>query len=119
MLRIKRIYEDPEDSDGYRILVDKLWPRGISMERAKLDYWAKELAPTDETRKAFNHEEEKFEVFKTDYLKELEKNREARKFLTRLKEKLASGNVSLLYGAKNERYNQAIVLKEWLENKIN
>ena len=118
MLRIKRIYEEVSDDDGYRILVDRLWPRGISKEKAHIDYWAKEIAPSNSVRKAFNHEPEKYEDFKKAYMLELDKNRvsqEACDFLNLIRDKLCDGNVTFLFGAKNREMNQAVVLKEWIE----
>lgn len=118
MLEIKRIYEDKKDEDGYRILVDRLWPRGVSKEKAEIDYWAKEIAPLDKSRKAFNHEADKFKDFKEQYLKELNVNNGSKDFLDSIKDKLKSGNVTLLYGAKNQEMNNAVVLKEWIEENI-
>lgn len=118
MLKTKRVYEDVEDKDGYRILVDKVWPRGISKEDAELDHWAKDIAPSDKIRKEFDHDEDKFDDFKENYLKELSDNEDAKDFIKRVKEKLDAGNVTLLYGAKDKEHNQAVVLKDWLKDKI-
>lgn len=119
MLKIKRIYEEYSKEDGYRVLVDRLWPRGVSKEAAKLDAWEKEIAPKDTTRKRFDHEEEKFDSFEKSYIQELDKNDASGDFLKKIKTKLQSADVTLLYGAKNETSNNAVVLKEWLEKKIN
>ena len=118
MLRIKRIYEDPSKDDGTRILVDRLWARGITKEDAKLDEWEKEIAPTNETRKLFDHEAAKFEDFEKEYKKELDENKASNDFVKLIKDKLKLGNVTLLYGAKNEEMNNAVVLKEWLDAKL-
>ena len=118
MLRIKRIYEDPSKDDGTRILVDRLWARGVSKEDAKLDEWEKEISPTNETRKLFDHEAAKFEDFEKEYKKELDENKASNDFVKLIKDKLKLGNVTLLYGAKNEEMNNAVVLKEWLDAKL-
>ncbi len=110
--KIKRIYESPESDDGYRVLVDRLWPRGISKERAALDEWAKEIAPTNELRQWFNHDPEKFTEFSERYRKELDENPaviKARNDWTN------HPTVTLLYSAKDVEFNQAVVLKQWLE----
>lgn len=110
---IKRIYEEASESDGYRLLVDRIWPRGISKEKAKLDAWNKEIAPSTELRKWFDHQEERFDAFATKYKKELSENKSE---LHRIKEITKELQLCLLYGAKNEKYNQAVVLKEVLDN---
>jgi len=103
--RIKRVYEPPAKSDGMRVLVDKLWPRGVKKTDAKLDLWMKEVAPSTELRKWFGHEAEKFAEFKRRYKKELSKDA-----LAELR-KLGKGRtVTLLYGAKDPEMNQAAVL---------
>lgn len=111
-IKIKRIYEDPADSDGTRILVDRIWPRGVSKEKAKLDDWIKEVAPSTELRKWFDHKDERFEEFSKKYKKELEAHSD---LIQDLLKKAKSKRLTLLYGAKNEKYNQAVVLKEFLE----
>lgn len=110
---IKRIYESYSEQDGYRVLVDRLWPRGISKESAKLDLWSKELAPSTELRKWFDHIDERFDEFAKNYKKELEDHHEE---LEELKEIATKKQVCLLYGAKNEIHNQAVVLKSVLED---
>ena len=110
--KIKRIYESPESDDGYRVLVDRLWPRGISKKRAALDEWAKEIAPTNELRQWFNHDPERFTEFSERYTKELDENPAA------IKARDDWPNhpiVTLLYSAKDADFNQAVVLKQWLE----
>ncbi|MGC1631480.1 MAG: DUF488 domain-containing protein [Gelidibacter sp.] len=112
-IQIKRVYEDPSSSDGYRILVDRIWPRGVSKEEAKLDEWNKDLAPSTELRKWFDHDPDKFEDFALKYKKELKNSTED---LKRLFEKTKDKTVTLLYGAKDTKFNQAVVLKEVLDD---
>lgn len=115
MIKLKRIYQEAEKTDGYRILVDRIWPRGISKERAQLDLWLKEVAPSTELRKWFNHDASKFSEFKTRYFVELAEGKAANA-LSQLKEIVAAQDtVTLLYGAKDQVDNQAVVLKEILE----
>lgn len=119
MLKIKRIYgHDQDDYQGYRILVDRIWPRGISKANAKLDDWAKEIAPSVELRKWFAHDPEKFADFKIEYQKELDLNPYTKQFIATVKKQLAHSDVILLYGAKDTKHNQAIVLKHYLEQKL-
>ncbi|QQX77127.1 MULTISPECIES: DUF488 domain-containing protein [Aequorivita] len=113
-IQTKRIYEKPANLDGTRILVDRVWPRGISKEDAKLDEWMKEIAPSTELRKWFDHEEERFDDFSKKYKKELE---DRSKLVQQLLEKAKEKRLTLLYGAKDEKHNQAIVLKNYLENQ--
>ncbi|MBF0749560.1 hypothetical protein AXY37_06105 [Mammaliicoccus lentus] len=114
---INRIYED-YDKDNVRVLVDRVWPRGISKEKANLDHWIKEIAPSDSLRKWFGHDSEKFDSFKKKYKEEL-KSGEQKEALDQLKDiyKENNGNVVLLYGAKDEKHNQAVVLKEFLDHQ--
>lgn len=112
-VEIKRIYNEPSDSDGYRILVDKLWPRGVSKADAKLDKWWKEIAPSSELRKWFDHDPEKWEGFSKSYSQELENNtEEIEDFAKNIDMRK---RVTLLYGAKDESHNHALVLKRFLE----
>lgn len=111
-MKIKRIYDKPSGDDGYRVLVDRLWCRGISKENAKLDEWNKEIAPSTELRKWFNHEEKKFPEFKQKYIEELESSVEKQNELKRLKDISKNQNLTLLYGAKDEKLNQAVILLE-------
>ena len=113
-LRIKRIYLSSEKEDGYRLLIDRLWPRGISKVKANLDEWDKTVAPSSELREWFGHEDEKFPEFEKKYRVELEHNQDAEQFEKHVKELLKTSNVTLLYGAKNETCNQAVVLKDWI-----
>lgn len=114
-LRIKRIYEEASADDGYRVLVDRLWPRGISKEKAQIDIWAREIAPSAELRKWFHHEPEKYPEFCERYIKELQIDEEAASFRGMIREKLKAGNVTLLFSAKDETCNNAAALKEWLD----
>lgn len=118
MLSIKIIYEEVSTEDGYRILVDKLWPRGISKEKAKLDYWAKEITPSTELRKYFCHDAEKFDEFSKRYMLELETNELSVEFIDLIRGKLKEGNVTLVYAAKDPQINHALVLKDWIEEKL-
>jgi uncharacterized protein YeaO (DUF488 family) len=109
MLQIKRIYEEADSKDGVRILVDRLWPRGISKERAHVDRWVKELAPSDELRRWFGHDPELWQEFRSRYGKELEGQGE---LLQEIAAAAAKGPVTLLYAAKDEEHNNAVALKE-------
>ena len=114
----KRIYDPTESSDGYRILVDRLWPRGIKKETAAVDLWSRNTAPTNELRKWFAHIPERYEEFTVRYIQELSINPSAQLLIPVCSEKLQIGNVTLLYGAKDKDRNNAIVLKQWLEENI-
>ena len=114
-IQLKRVYESPEESDGYRILTDRLWPRGISREKAALDLWAKDMAPSSELRKWFGHDPEKYETFREKYLQELDHNPGKEDFLSLVKSHLKEGRVTLLYGARDREHNQAVVLQHFLE----
>jgi len=109
---LKRVYEPYEEMDGCRILVDRLWPRGISKDAAKLSYWLKELAPSNELRKWFCHKPELFEEFRRRYLDELRTDEQKREFIREIIEMAARGPVTLLYGAKDPVHNHARVLIE-------
>lgn len=107
----KRIYEPTSPDDGYRVLVDRLWPRGVSKGKAELDEWAKDLAPSTELRKWFNHNPNRFEEFSKKYIGELKENPESANVV---KDWHRHKTVTLLYGAKDESHNNAEVLKSWL-----
>jgi uncharacterized protein YeaO (DUF488 family) len=115
MIKIKRIYDHPASSDGTRILVDRLWPRGIRKEEAKVDLWLKEIAPSGGLRKRFAHDPEKWEELKSRYRKALDFKKEE---LGQLIEKARRGSITLLYGAKDETHNNAVVLQEYLDTQI-
>lgn len=112
---IKRIYEEASEKDGYRVLVDRIWPRGISKQRAKLDEWIKTIAPSTELRKWFGHKEERFEEFARQYKEELCLYKEE---LNRLRIIAEKQKLTLLYSAKDTRFNQAVILREVLTQKI-
>lgn len=114
-LQIKRVREDKAQDDGARILVDRLWPRGVSKDHAALDHWFKELAPTDELRKWFGHDPEKFEEFSDRYRQELDEDASGE--VAELKQVLRDvGAATLLYDAKDEQHNNAVVLLGWLRD---
>ncbi len=108
-IKCKRVYEKADKLDGIRILVDRLWPRGMTKEKANVDLWLKELAPSTELRKWFGHKPEKWEEFRIRYLLELKEKEEQ---IALIKEKLNQSDVTILYGAKDESHNEAIVLME-------
>ena len=112
MIRIKRIYEPPAPEDGTRILVDRLWPRGMARAEARLDEWLKEIAPSDGLRQWFGHDPGRWEEFRERYRRELAGNGES---LARLKALAATGTVTLLFAARDEEHNNATVLKELIE----
>lgn len=112
MFRVKRIYEAASPSDGYRVLVDRLWPRGVSREAARIDEWQKEVAPSTELRRWFAHEPERWDEFRRRYAAELEDKGE---LLDGLRARARRGTVTLLYGARDEEHNQAVALLELLE----
>ena len=116
-LILKRIY-DKELPEGYRVLVDRLWPRGMSKVRAKLDLWAKQIAPSAELRKWFGHDPEKYTEFKKRYLEEINHNPYTSEFLTEIKSALQEQDVLILYSAKDEEHNDAVVLMEYLNKTI-
>ncbi len=113
-IKVKRIYEAYSRHDGERILVDRLWPRGIKKENAKIDFWMKEIAPSNELRNWFSHDPNKWNEFKKRYFIELQKNKAL------CEELLSKSNrvITLLYAAKDENHNQAIALKEFLEKNF-
>ena len=113
-IAIKRIYEPPSKDDGCRVLVDRLWPRGVSREEAALDLWLKEIAPTPELRKWFGHDPARFKAFRDRYWKELDENGDA---VAELRGLIRKGKVSLLYGARDELHNQARVLADYIESR--
>jgi uncharacterized protein YeaO (DUF488 family) len=113
-LKLKRVYEPSDKNDGTRILVDRLWPRGMTKAKADVDIWLKELAPSAGLRKWFGHDPDKWTEFKKRYRAELEENDEQ---LARLREEIKKGVVTLLYGAKDEEHNDAVVLAEFLRDQ--
>lgn len=114
MIYLKRAYEEPAKQDGLRILVERLWPRGVSKETAAVDLWLKDLAPSTELRKWFNHDPEKWNEFRKRYWSELSEKGD---LLTLLKHRTAEGNVTFVFAASDEERNSAVALKEYLEEK--
>lgn len=114
-IRLKRAYEPAEPSDGYRILVDRLWPRGLSRERAELDAWARELAPSTELRQWFSHEPSRFPEFRRRFCEELGEHRSA---LAGLRQRAREGTLTLVYAAKDTDHNDAVVLAEVLRRGL-
>ncbi len=110
-IRAKRVYESAEADDGYRVLIDHVWPRGVSRERARLDRWARELAPSDELRTWFHHDPARFTQFRSRYRRELA-GHEA--LLQELRERAGHGRLTVLYAARDEQLNNAVVLAELL-----
>ncbi|MGC1423206.1 MAG: DUF488 domain-containing protein [Terracidiphilus sp.] len=113
-VEIKRVYEEPERTDGTRILVDRLWPRGLSKEKARVDLWLKDIAPSTELRKWFGHDPSKWTEFQARYRQELKSEAD---LLDILRKKAAEGPITLLYGAKDEVHNEAVVLQSLLQPK--
>ncbi len=111
-LFLKRVYEQPAAGDGYRILIDRLWPRGLTKEAARVDLWAKEVAPSADLRRWFDHRPERWDEFRERFRAELDERPGA---LDILRDLLAQGDVTLVFGSKEERYNNASALKEFLE----
>ena len=109
----KRIYDPASDGDGYRILIDHVWPRGVSRERAKLDEWARELAPGDELRRWFGHDPDRFEEFRSRYRDELQAQAER---LGELRRRARKGPVTIVYAARDQEHNNAVVLAELLRD---
>ncbi len=113
-IKIKRVYEKPGDEDGFRILVDRLWPRGLTKEKAAVDLWLKDIAPSTELRKWFNHDPEKWNEFKKRYFNELKENKAP---VLVLKDHLKNKTVTLLYAAKDTDHNEALVLSNLFEKE--
>lgn len=114
MLQIKRVYEEPKKGDGFRVLVDRLWPRGMKKEAAKIDLWMKDVAPSDELRKTFHHDVMKWPSFEKKYQAELKKKSEWIAELKKLEKE--HGTLTLLFGARDPQHNQAVVLAEALKH---
>jgi len=111
MIKIKRVYDPPEADDGKRILIDRLWPRGIRKESLEMDEWLKDIAPSDGLRKWFSHDPAKYHEFKKRYVKELEKKKET---IERIRDEAKKETVTLLFSAKDVEHNNATILKEVL-----
>jgi uncharacterized protein YeaO (DUF488 family) len=114
MIQLKRVYEEPSDKDGMRVLVERLWPRGLTKERAAVDLWLKDVAPSPELRKWFGHDPARWEQFQERYQKELRKQEDAVQFL---KQKGKEGTVTLVYAARDEEHNGALALKRFLKGR--
>jgi uncharacterized protein YeaO (DUF488 family) len=112
---LKRVYEPPAASDGYRVLIDRLWPRGVSREQADLDEWDRELAPSAELRQWFGHEPSRFEEFRRRYKREL---RTKRSSIAELRRRARQGTVTLVYAARDPEHNDAVVLAEVLRRGL-
>ncbi len=113
-ISLKRAYEAPDDKDGLRVLVDRIWPRGISKEQLRLDRWLKEIAPSNELRKWFGHDPEKWDEFKQRYFSELEQRQE---LIEELLKSRGTGRMTLIFSAKDENHNNAVALREYLERR--
>ena len=113
-VQIKRVYEPAGDDDGFRVLVDRLWPRGVAKDKAHVDLWLKEVAPSDALRKRFHGHPTKWDDFVAAYSDELT-NEPAKTAAARLRERVHDEPVTLLYAARDETHNNAVALKEWLE----
>jgi uncharacterized protein YeaO (DUF488 family) len=111
-ISLKRVYEPAGKQDGYRVLVDRLWPRGISQKEARVDLWLKDAAPSTALRRWFNHEPEKWKAFKTRYFAELDDHQDS---LQLLLDAAKSGHFTLVYASRDEDHNQAVALREYLE----
>ena len=114
-IRLKRVYEPAAPDDGYRVLIDRLWPRGVSRARAELDAWEKDLAPSAELRKWFGHAPERFEAFRRRYIDELSNQRPR---LAALRRVARAGTLTLVYSARDGRHNDAVVLAEVLRRGL-
>jgi uncharacterized protein YeaO (DUF488 family) len=112
MLRIKRVYDGPSAADGERVLVERLWPRGLTKARARVDLWLKDVAPSPELRKWFGHDPARWGEFRRRYGRELQRQRESVDLLRR---KAGKGTVTLVYAAKDEQHNSAVALKAFIE----
>ncbi len=117
MIHIKRAYEPPHRSDGHRVLVDRLWPRGLTKSRAKLDAWLKDLAPSDALRTWFGHDPKRFGEFSRRYRRELAK-REPKALLDDLARRAKKETVTLVFAARDEQHNNAVVLRSLLERRL-
>jgi uncharacterized protein YeaO (DUF488 family) len=114
-VQIKRVYEPASSTDGYRVLIDRLWPRGVSRDSAKLDEWMKELAPSTELRQWFGHDPGRFEEFRRRYIEEL---REGRPLLTALRRRARDATLTLVYSAHDTEHNDAVVLAQVLRSGL-
>lgn len=115
-IKLKRAYDTPDPTDGFRVLVDRIWPRGISKEDLKVDLWLKDIAPSAELRKWFNHDPEKFERFSSQYQQELMNNEETvQELLSHMEE---HQTITFVYAAKDQEHNNAVVLKDFIQKTL-
>lgn len=115
-IKLKRVYEDYDETDGFRVLIDRLWPRGMKKEHLHYDLWAKDITPSPALREFFHeNEEERWETFKAKYTAELKNSAAVKDFVDKIKEYPV---VTLLYASKNHEHNHALILKDFLENKL-
>ncbi len=114
-VRVRRVYDPPEPDSGRRVLVDRLWPRGLTKEKAALDAWVKDVAPSTELRKWFGHDPDRWEEFQRRYRQELEAHPGA---VQELIDAAGTGPVTLLYAARDERHNEAVVLQQMLQQRL-
>jgi len=115
MVKIKRVYDPPSHTDGRRLLVDRLWPRGLKKEGSRIDEWIRDVAPSTELRSWFSHDSGKWIEFKKRFFKELDRNKD---LVDRIASTARKGTITLLYGSKEERYNNAVALKEYVEARM-
>jgi len=115
MIKVKRVYDPPAPSDGYRVLVDRVWPRGVTKRAAALNEWVKEVAPSTALRVWFNHRVDRWEAFRARYRHELQQHGAE---LAALRARAAKGHVTLVYGAKDTEHNQALVLRDVLDQAV-
>ena len=113
-INIKRVYDDKSQDDGYRVFIDRLWPRGVKKEDAHFDEWLKDLSPSTELRKWFDHDPDRFDEFRKRYKKELQEHKDD---LDKLRKRAKTEKITLLYAAKDEEMNNAVVVKEILEGE--
>ena len=116
-IKVKRIYEPAENEDGKRILIDRLWPRGVKKEQARLDEWMKEIAPSPKLRRWFGHKPERFEKFRELYEKELDSDSVRRQLINRICQYVKEDHITFLYAAKDPIHNHAVVLRDWVKNR--
>jgi len=113
-IQLKRAYDPPADADGYRVLVDRVWPRGLSRDALKLDLWLKEAAPSTALRKWFGHDPDRWDEFRKRYFQELDDHAHEVKIL---EDKMRAGSVTIVFASKEQRFNNAAALKEYLEHR--